>query len=79
LQSKHLLLYLDGRDSASGLISTHDLELCSLEKEYPRIKNYHFREYYLDNELKFDYKIRNGISTTRNAKYLIKLAGIDFE
>lgn len=78
LGAKALIKQLGGQ-GASGLISTHDLELCSLEQEYPRIKNYHFREYYLDNELKFDYKIRNGISTTRNAKYLIKLAGIDFE
>ncbi|MFL0198066.1 MutS family DNA mismatch repair protein [Clostridium sp. WILCCON 0269] len=68
-----------GRQGASGLISTHDLELCSLQQEYPRIKNYHFQEYYSNNELKFDYKIREGVSTTRNAQYLIKLAGIDFE
>ena len=78
LGAKALIKQL-GDQGASGLISTHDLELCSLEQEYPRIKNYHFREYYLDNKLKFDYKIRNGASTTRNAKYLIKLAGIDIE
>ncbi len=78
LGAKALIKQL-GEQGASGLISTHDLELCSLEKEYPRIKNYHFQEYYLNNKLKFDYKIREGISTTRNAKYLIKLAGIDFE
>lgn len=78
LGAKALIKQL-GDQGASGLISTHDLELCSLEQEYPRIKNYHFREYYLNNKLKFDYKIRNGASTTRNAKYLIKLAGIDIE
>lgn len=78
LGAKALIKQL-GSQGASGLISTHDLELCSLEQEYSKIKNYHFREYYLDNELKFDYKIRNGVSDTRNAKYLIKLAGIDFE
>lgn len=68
-----------GSQGASGLISTHDLELCSLENTYPRIKNYHFQEYYLNNKLKFDYKIRQGASTTRNARYLIKLAGIDLK
>lgn len=62
---------------ASGLISTHDLELCDLQYEYNKIKNYHFQEYYVNNELKFDYKVREGISTTQNALYLIKLAGID--
>lgn len=68
-----------GNNGAAGIVSTHDLELCDLEKEYPKIKNYHFQEYYANNELKFDYKIRNGASVTRNAMYLIKLAGIDIE
>lgn len=68
-----------GDQGAAGIVSTHDLELCDLEYEYPKIKNYHFQEYYLNNELKFDYKIREGVSTTRNALYLIKLAGIDLE
>ncbi|OOM15972.1 MutS family DNA mismatch repair protein [Clostridium saccharobutylicum] len=65
-----------GDEGASGLISTHDLELCDLQYNYSKIKNYHFKEYYLNNELKFDYKIREGVSTTRNAIHLIKLAGI---
>lgn len=68
-----------GDEGASGIVSTHDLELGDLEKEYSRIKNYHFQEYYENNELKFDYKLRRGVSTTRNALYLIKLAGIDIE
>ncbi|SFD29329.1 MutS family DNA mismatch repair protein [Clostridium uliginosum] len=65
-----------GDEGACGLISTHDLELCDLQYKYSKIKNYHFKEYYLNNELKFDYKIREGVSTTRNAIHLIKLAGI---
>lgn len=67
-------------DGAFGLISTHDLELGELEKECNgRIKNYHFREYYQNNEIRFDYTLREGISTTRNALYLIKMAGIKLE
>ncbi len=68
-----------GDQGASGLISTHDLELCNLQYEYTKIKNYHFKEYYINNELKFDYKIREGVSTTRNALYLLKLAGIELK
>ncbi|MCY6485529.1 DNA repair protein [Clostridium aestuarii] len=68
-----------GEQGASGLISTHDLELCNLEYEYSRIKNYHFQEYYANNKLKFDYKLREGASTTKNALYLIKLIGIDIK
>ena len=62
-----------------GMVSTHDLELCELEKENPKIANYHFREYYEDDKINFDYKLRSGASTTRNAIYLMKLAGIDIE
>ncbi|MBU3100901.1 MutS family DNA mismatch repair protein [Clostridium frigoriphilum] len=68
-----------GEQGASGLISTHDLELCDLQYEYFKIKNYNFQEYYVNNEIKFDYKIRDGVSTTKNALYLIKLSGIDLE
>ncbi len=60
-----------------GLVSTHDLELCDLEEENDKIANYHFQEYYEDNKIHFDYKLRPGPSTTRNALYLMRLAGID--
>jgi len=62
-----------------GMVSTHDLELCDLEKENKAVRNYHFQEYYKDNKIYFDYKLRPGASTTRNAIYLMKLAGIDVE
>lgn len=61
-----------------GLVSTHDLELCELEKTKDWLINYNFQEYYDNGKIKFDYKLRNGGSTTRNAIHLMKLAGIDF-
>lgn len=68
------------KDGALGLISTHDLELGELEKESNgQMRNYHFREYYQNQEIRFDYTLRKGISTTRNALYLIKMAGIELE
>lgn len=60
-----------------GLVSTHDLELCDMEKSNLNITNYNFKEYYENNKLKFDYKLRKGISKTRNARYLMRMAGID--
>lgn len=61
-----------------GLVSTHDFELADLEKENnSKIINYHFEEYYKDDKIHFDYKLKSGISQTRNAIYLMKLAGID--
>lgn len=59
-----------------GMVSTHDLELGSLEKENSNIKNYHFEEYYKNNKIYFDYKLRRNISNTRNAMYLMRIAGI---
>ena len=61
-----------------GLVSTHDLELCELEKTKDWLVNFNFQEYYDNNKIKFDYKLRNGGSVTRNAIHLMKLAGIDF-
>ncbi|PAB60148.1 MutS family DNA mismatch repair protein [Anaeromicrobium sediminis] len=63
-------------NGAIGLVSTHDLELGMLEKENT-IKNYHFQEYYKDGQICFDYKLRAGISTTRNALHLMKIIGIE--
>lgn len=61
-----------------GIVSTHDLELCELEKSKNWLVNYNFQEYYENEKIKFDYKLRSGGSTTRNAIHLMKLAGIDF-
>lgn len=67
------------KKSTLGMVSTHDLELGDLYKDNPKVKNYHFREYYKDNKIFFDYKLRQGVSDTRNAIYLMKMAGIEIE
>lgn len=58
-----------------GLVSTHDLELGEIENK--NISNYHFEEYYEDGKIRFDYTLRPGISTTQNALYLMRMAGIN--
>lgn len=67
------------KENTLGFVSTHDLELGDIEKTNIKVKNYHFREYYKDNRINFDYKLRSGISTTRNALYLMRMAGIEIE
>lgn len=64
---------------AIGLLSTHDLELCELEQEMKELDNYNFREYYKDNKINFDYMLRKGKSTTQNAVYLMRIAGIEIK
>jgi len=64
--------------NALGMVSTHDLELGNLEVESRgQVKNYHFQEYYKNDRIHFDYKLRPGISTTRNAMYLMRMVGIN--
>ena len=60
------------REGIKAIITTHDLELCNIDG----VHNYHFLEHYVDDKISFDYKIHDGISKTRNAIYLLKLAGI---
>ena len=38
---------------------------------------YHFSEYFDDDGLHFDYKLKEGMSQETNAKYLMKLVGIE--
>ena len=58
------------------LVSTHDFELCNIESSAAPVTNWHFEESYEDDKLLFDYKIKEGRCTTRNAQYLLKMAGI---
>ncbi len=64
------------RTGVIGALTTHDLELCNLS-EYDGIKNYHFSEYYKENKIYFDYKLKEGKSNTTNAKYLMRIVGIE--
>jgi len=77
--ARHLLQMLS-RTGAMGMVSTHDLELGGLaEDPGSLIKNFHFTEDYREGRLHFDYRLRPGISTTRNALYLMKMAGITLD
>ena len=51
-------------------MATHDIELTQMiESGYD---NYNFRETVTDDDIIFDYKLRKGPSTTRNAIKLLK-------
>jgi len=59
--------------NAHVMIATHDLSIGELEKEFPLIaKNSCFEVEMNDDELFFDYKIKDGISQKLNASYLLK-------
>lgn len=64
------------RLGAAGIITTHDLELCRLAKDRSRIENYSFAEDYREQQIFFDYKLKQGKSQTTNATFLMKMVGI---
>lgn len=69
--AKQVLLNLANKKTL-GMVTTHDLEVCKTAN----FANYHFTEHYKDNEIRFDFKIKPGISTTRNARHLMRMIGI---
>ena len=65
------------RTSASGFVSTHDLELGQLTNARDFVRNFHFQSDLNDGELVFDYKLRAGICESFNASQLMQAIGIE--
>lgn len=57
---------------ATGIIATHDLSLCEIEKQYDEIQNYYFDAEIKNDELFFDYKLKKGICQNMNASFLLR-------
>ncbi len=55
--------------------ATHDIELTRLLEE--SFENYHFEEVLSDGDILFDYTLKNGRATSRNAISLLELIGFD--
>ena len=58
--------------NSTGIIATHDLSLCEIEKDLSQIQNYYFDAEIIDDELHFDYKLKEGICKNMNASFLLK-------
>ena len=59
------------------VVASHDIELANILDD--KYDNYHFCEQITDDEITFDYKIKQGVSKTRNAIKLLKLMGFNPE
>ncbi|MCR5888649.1 DNA mismatch repair protein MutS [Hymenobacter sp. J193] len=63
---------------ASGLISTHDLELGALAEELPGyVTNYSFNSTFEGEQILFDYRLTPGVCRSFNASQLMRLMGIE--
>ena len=59
------------------MVATHDLKLTELAESYPRtIKNQCFDVNLAGEDLQFDYKLKDGVTSTMNATFLMRKMGI---
>ena len=72
--SAEILKYINERNSIS-IVSTHDRELIDILRDDYNF--YYFSESVNNNGLSFDYKLKEGMSTTRNAIKLLEFIGYD--
>lgn len=62
---------------AKGVIATHDIDIADLAGESPEsFKAYYFESTVENDELKFDYLLREGVCRTPNATRLMQAQGI---
>lgn len=64
---------------ASGMVSTHDLELGEWGATENYVHNFHFRSDVEDGKLDFDYRLHEGICRSFNASELMRMMGIDID
>ncbi|MBO9701094.1 MAG: hypothetical protein J7604_12860 [Sporocytophaga sp.] len=63
--------------NCASIIATHDLALGDTELKYPeKICNFCFESLIQNNDVTFDYKMRQGKATNKNATFLMKKMGI---
>ena len=60
------------QSKSTGIIATHDVSLCELEKDFEEIKNFFFDADILNNKLHFDYLFKKGVCENMNASFLLK-------
>jgi len=64
-------------NKAIGAIATHDIEVCLTTNEYPdTLTNKCFEVEIVNDDLHFDYKLRDGICKNKSATFLMKKMGV---
>ena len=63
---------------AIGMVTTHDLALTEIAAIFPgQVRNVHLQDHVEDGQMRFDYKLRDGIITHSNALELMRMIGLD--
>ncbi|GIZ08266.1 DNA mismatch repair protein [Flavobacterium sp. UMI-01] len=64
-------------NNAVGAIATHDIEVCLTTAKYPdKLINKCFEVAIVNNDLHFDYKLRDGVCQNKSASFLMKKMGV---
>lgn len=64
------------KSGSSGILATHDLSLCRVAEEIETVHNRFFDAYINNDELTFDYMLREGVCKNMNASFLMEKMGI---
>ena len=63
---------------AIGIVTTHDLALTEIAAILPDdVKNVHLQDHVENGQMRFDYKLRDGVITQSNALELMRMIGLD--
>jgi hypothetical protein len=63
---------------AIGIVTTHDLALTEIAAILPGdVKNVHLQDHVENGQMRFDYKLRDGVITQSNALELMRMIGLD--
>jgi DNA mismatch repair ATPase MutS len=63
---------------AIGLISTHDLALTDIDAPgSARLRNMHFQDEIVEGQIRFDFKLRDGVVTKSNGVELMRSIGLE--
>lgn len=63
---------------AIGIVTTHDLALTEIAAILPNdVKNVHLQDHVENGQMRFDYKLRDGVITQSNALELMRMIGLD--
>lgn len=59
--------------NVKGMIATHDLEVCNTSQKYPdSMANKRFEVEIVNDELYFDYQLKDGVCENKNATFIMK-------
>jgi DNA mismatch repair ATPase MutS len=64
------------RKNINGIIATHDIEIAELTNTFDNARSVYFQSKIENNDITFDYILRNGICTSKSATFLLKKEGV---